>query len=321
MRDALQGWANSYPKNPIHRDPAFEGSPIASEITQTVPAAIKTALGERAENFKIKGSAGNSTWALVPWAAIMHPSETTSVQEGLYVVYLLSAGSDRLYLCVGQGCTLLKDKAGTKEAGRELRRRGNVMRRRASEKLHRLTTDEIDLNSNKWRPELYEASSIFSAVYKTSDLPSEADLLADLDEALQLYTFLLKEGRWTAEDEIVRDSVEETNSGELAQAKSYAYHRRIERNASHSKKVKQIQGTVCRGCDIDLATVYGEVAEGLIDAHHLRPLSALEDGEIVSFDPRTDFAVLCPNCHRVIHRMKDVSDLEGLRRVIRDAAM
>jgi 5-methylcytosine-specific restriction protein A len=45
-------------------------------------------------------------------------------------------------------------------------------------------------------------------------------------------------------------------------------------------------------------------------------LSALAEGALVTFDPRTDFAVLCPTCHRVIHRLEDVGDLPALRALI-----
>ena len=33
-------------------------------------------------------------------------------------------------------------------------------------------------------------------------------------------------------------------------------------------------------------------------------------------EPKKDFAILCPNCHSVSHRMDDVSDLDGLLAMI-----
>jgi 5-methylcytosine-specific restriction enzyme A len=65
-----------------------------------------------------------------------------------------------------------------------------------------------------------------------------------------------------------------------------------------------------------MAEVYGPLAEGLIHAHHLTPLSNLAEGTAIALNPRTDFAVLCPNCHAVIHKMGDVSDIAGLRALI-----
>ena len=43
----------------------------------------------------------------------------------------------------------------------------------------------------------------------------------------------------------------------------------------------------------------------------------LDEGAAVSYDVAADFAVLCSNCHRMIHRATDPSDLQGFRRLIR----
>ncbi len=40
--------------------------------------------------------------------------------------------------------------------------------------------------------------------------------------------------------------------------------------------------------------------DGFIEVHHLRPIASCP-GEI-EVDPRTDMAVLCANCHRMVHR-------------------
>jgi 5-methylcytosine-specific restriction protein A len=127
----------------------------------------------------------------------------------------------------------------------------------------------------------------------------------------------LDEGGWEPDDQIASEAASELGVVTLTQAKVYRRHRQIERNPSHAKLVKQIQGTVCKGCGKDPQDTYGPVAMGLVDAHHLRPLSSLADGAQVTFDPRTDFAVLCPTCHRVIHRLENVGDLEMLRSLVK----
>jgi 5-methylcytosine-specific restriction protein A len=129
----------------------------------------------------------------------------------------------------------------------------------------------------------------------------------------------LQSGGWTPEDVLIDEARDEAGIELLTQAKLYNQHRRIERNPSHSRKVKKAQGSVCKACKKDPVTVYGELANMMVDAHHLKPLSALEEGKTVTYDVHKDFAVLCPNCHRAIHRMEDVSDLEGLRKLLADA--
>ena len=140
---------------------------------------------------------------------------------------------------------------------------------------------------------------------------------ADLAEAMTLYNAVKLAGGWEAEDVFVKDLRADGAGDSLQQAKRYRQHRAIERQPSHSRKVKQALGTRCMGCTFELTELYGEAAVGVIDAHHLVPLSALDDGEVVSFDPRKDFAVLCPNCHRVIQRLADPSDLSALQAAVR----
>ena len=61
-----------------------------------------------------------------------------------------------------------------------------------------------------------------------------------------------------------------------------------------------IHGVTCQACGFSFHAVYGAQGEGFIEVHHLRPLSE-QNGE-ASVNPRTDMAVLCANCHRMIHR-------------------
>jgi len=51
-------------------------------------------------------------------------------------------------------------------------------------------------------------------------------------------------------------------------------------------------------------------------AHHLRPIATFEEGIAVKYDVAMDFAVLCLNCHRMIHRLADPSDLVAFREFI-----
>lgn len=47
---------------------------------------------------------------------------------------------------------------------------------------------------------------------------------------------------------------------------------------------------------------YGEVGEGYIQIHHVKPLYSLDEEIII--DPLTDLVPICPNCHSIIHRKK-----------------
>lgn len=323
MRDEIIDWVTNYPTNPGWKDGTFASSPNAKRFETEVPRVIKYALGPTSLNYEIKASAGQGVWTHTPWVALLNPLETTSVQEGIYVVYLLSYGCKRLYLTLNQGCTTLKNNAGISNTRTELIRRSDIMEKRLRDKSSRLKQADIDLgtiNSN-WRSNLYENGCIIASTYQTNEIPSDADLLLDLKEALFLYDYILKEGAFEADDIILSNAISEVGKMNLTEAKVYRTHRSIERNASHSKLVKKLQGTICKGCDKDPAKLYGEIGEGLVDAHHLKPLSTLAEGEMVRLDPNKDFVVLCPNCHRAIHRMQNQADLAGLRALIQNSKL
>lgn len=74
-------------------------------------------------------------------------------------------------------------------------------------------------------------------------------------------------------------------------------------------------GTKCMVCGFDFEKVYGEHGAGYIEVHHLRPVSSLQ--EQTKVDPNTDMAVVCSNCHRMIHRNKDkILSIEELREIL-----
>ena len=93
----------------------------------------------------------------------------------------------------------------------------------------------------------------------------------------------------------------------------YRLHMWIERNPRAAKLAKEYHGLECQTCGFDFRPVYGK---DYAEAHHRRPLASLEPGKPVRYDVATDFAVLCANCHRTIHRMDDPSDVDGIKRLI-----
>ena len=63
------------------------------------------------------------------------------------------------------------------------------------------------------------------------------------------------------------------------------------------------------GCGFNFEMVYGEIGSGFAEVHHLTPLG--ECGQPIS-TTLADLAVVCANCHRMIHRNNDCRALEGL---------
>lgn len=73
-------------------------------------------------------------------------------------------------------------------------------------------------------------------------------------------------------------------------------------------------GLVCKVCENDLTTVYGQIAEGFIHVHHLKPLGGIRKG--YSVDPIKDLLPVCPNCHAMLHRVDPPLKITDLKHAI-----
>lgn len=63
----------------------------------------------------------------------------------------------------------------------------------------------------------------------------------------------------------------------------------------------------CRSCGVITSEVYGHE---IIDAHHIVPLANTKGLE--RKPSATDFAMLCPTCHRAVHKLINLEKLDGL---------
>jgi 5-methylcytosine-specific restriction enzyme A len=229
-----------------------------------------------------------------------------------------------LYLSLNQGTTEVQEELGSGEdTFDELRSRAAIMRERVSEFRKRLNTKKIDLASDRFYPRGYEAGHAVGREYQIASLPTESSLLDDLKEAVRLYRVLILRGGGTILSDQEAADVGLENAS-ITEKRRYVAHRKIERNPKAAKEAKRIHGHICQVCSFDFGAIYGEAAQGYIEAHHLTPLSAIPEGQSVELDPKKDFAVLCANCHRTVHRKgapKDVAELRGLPGVMKLRAL
>jgi 5-methylcytosine-specific restriction protein A len=97
---------------------------------------------------------------------------------------------------------------------------------------------------------------------------------------------------------------------EIAEAEEGALLTRVHRARERSRKLVQAKkksmmeanGQLsCEACGFDFAEAYGALGEGFIECHHRRPLHSLRPNQRTSL---SDLALVCANCHRMIHRKK-----------------
>lgn len=90
--------------------------------------------------------------------------------------------------------------------------------------------------------------------------------------------------------------------------------RSYERNRKLRVKAIKIHGFKCIVCGFDFKEVYGKIGEHFIEVHHLKPVSTFKCE--IEVDPELDMAVVCCNCHRMIHRDKNnilsIKELEDI---------
>ena len=66
----------------------------------------------------------------------------------------------------------------------------------------------------------------------------------------------------------------------------------------------------CEACGLDFFAVYGSRGEGFIECHHTKPVHTLRADSRTHVD---DLALLCANCHRMIHAARDWLTLDELK--------
>lgn len=72
----------------------------------------------------------------------------------------------------------------------------------------------------------------------------------------------------------------------------------------------------CEICKFDFGKKYGSYGEDFIEGHHKIPISQLKEGDTTKPE---DIAILCSNCHKMIHRSKDFLTIEELEEIMRKA--
>jgi 5-methylcytosine-specific restriction protein A len=96
-------------------------------------------------------------------------------------------------------------------------------------------------------------------------------------------------------------------------------HRSRERNRKlvENKKASVLKAKghlKCEACSFDFEVTYGERGKGFIEAHHLKPVHTLTVGGKTRLE---DLALLCSNCHRIVHAKQPWLTFDELRQLVK----
>ncbi len=266
-------------------------------------------------DIKVKASVGAGNWAAVPWLAFFDPLVTESATKGFYVAYLVNAQTNSVSLSLNQGTTEVYNEYG-QSRGREVLCRCAVdITDRVPENASQFGITPIDLGSEDALPKGYEAGHSFGVTYEIQDLGEER-IISDLQTMLFAYEALVNRGG-TVPADIMQ---EESGTNDIEETRRYVLSRRIERSPRVRREVLARRNPICEACGLDPIQDYGfrdSASTSPLDVHHCAPLRGLAEVETRRYRIPDDFLVLCPNCHRMIHKLDDPSNLKALKSKIR----
>ena len=70
----------------------------------------------------------------------------------------------------------------------------------------------------------------------------------------------------------------------------------------------------CEVCNFDFEDVYGPRGNGFVECHHTKPVHTLRPGDITRIN---ELALVCANCHRMIHAQHPWLAMDELRNLMR----
>jgi hypothetical protein len=100
----------------------------------------------------------------------------------------------------------------------------------------------------------------------------------------------------------------------------YRLHKSKERNKAvidlAKKKAKDRDPLLCCSvCDFSFLKKYGVIGEDFIEAHHTKPLSETTEEVETKVE---DLALVCSNCHRMLHRKRPWLSISNLKSILND---
>ncbi|QWG32258.1 MrcB family domain-containing protein [Bacillus mycoides] len=175
LREKFLMVMNEYLKARTER---FAGHKMGSVVRHEMTTEITRLPFINHNQYVVTGSVGQGNWAAVPWLAIMNKEITTSTQRGYYIVYLFSEDMERLYLTLAQGVTETT-KEEMQKIKEEIREQIHM-----SQKVKK--DDDIFLGTSP-KAKGYSNSTAAYIAYDVNEMPSETELVEDLEEMLRYY--------------------------------------------------------------------------------------------------------------------------------------
>ena len=117
----------------------------------------------------------------------------------------------------------------------------------------------------------------------------------------------------------IEDEEDNENQGAKEGQVVYKLHKQRERNPKINKKkkdnyFKKYGKLDCEVCGFDFYKTYGPLGQGFMECHHKIPLADIEGETMTKLE---DLALVCANCHRMLHREIDTLSIDELKKKIK----
>jgi hypothetical protein len=161
--------------------------------------------------------------------------------------------------------------------------------------------------NQKQKPFLFEGEFYFNGVLTDKN---------GRDKYFELVMDEIQEQQPNSEKTDIQDYLETTKEGRRVLRQHFARERDSKVTETAKKQYKEKYGILdCEACGFNFHTIYGDRGKEYIEGHHTIPISSLdEQGGETKVE---DIALLCANCHKMIHRYKPWLTVEELKSSIR----
>lgn len=185
-------------------------------------------------------------------------------------------------------------------------------------------------NNNLTKHKRYKSNRLVSGSITDSKL-SKQDILGEpmysdkiekryinYCKSLKVIPYNINRHFWIIDDNIQlptkRDDPYEEGTSKLYSHLRRERNSKLIKDAKLNFKNKNGGRLFCEVCGFDFFDTYGKLGLDFIEAHHKTPLANSDCKHAVCFD---DLAMVCSNCHRMLHKELDVLTIESLRKIIK----
>ena len=239
-----------------------------------------------------------------------------SAKWGFYPVYLFSSNMKKIVLGLAQAETNVR-KQYPKEVDEILKARAIFLRKKLPEYKKNFKEIKIVLDKRK-NAERYITGTAFGKIYNPEDLPSEKQLRDDLLIIFDLFCKAIERGGVSEDKTKIIRHEKDTESQRYEQKTSKHIDDEYEYMKTDPKLIRDLKkenNYTCQACGLRFDKIYGNYSKknNFIEAHHIVPKSItikkVTTGQKIPMN-KDDFATLCANCHRMIHRMMNAQNGE-----------